>query len=148
MANNHMKRYLTLLVIHFHSIQSLSHIRLFVTPWTTAHQASLSITHSPSLPRLMSVESAMPPNHLILCRPLLLLPSIFPSIRDFSDKSDLQEMQVKTVVSYHCALIRKARVKENDCSQWGWHVGELGLHTLPAEMENGTDTVKNYLVVS
>ena len=143
-----MKRYLTLLVIHFHSVQSLSHIRLFVTPWTTAHQASLSITNSPSLPRLMSVESAMPSSHLILCRPLLLLPSIFPSIRDFSDKSDLQEMQVRTVVSYHCTLIRKARVKETDRSQWRWLVGELGLPTLPAEMENGTDTVKNYLVVS
>ena len=65
------------------SVQSLSHVRLFVTPWTTAHQASLSITNSRSLPKLMSIESVMLSNHLILCCPLLLLPSIFPSIRVF-----------------------------------------------------------------
>ena len=72
--------------ISFSSVQSLSRIRLFVTPWTAAHQASLSITNSPSLFKLMSIESAMPSNHLILCRPLLLLPSIFPSIRVFSNE--------------------------------------------------------------
>ena len=63
--------------------------RLFVTPWTAAHQASLSITNSQSLLKLMSIESLMPSNHLILCRPLLLLPSIFPSIRVFSNESAL-----------------------------------------------------------
>ena len=62
------------------SVQSLSRVRLFVTPWTAAHQASLSIINSQSLPKLMSIESVMPSNHLIRCRPLLLLPSIFPSI--------------------------------------------------------------------
>ena len=71
----------------YSSVQSLSHVQLFETPWTAAHQASLSITNSQSLPRLMSIESVMPSNHLILCRPLLLLPSIFPSIRVFSSKS-------------------------------------------------------------
>jgi len=71
------------------SIQSLSHVRLFVTPWTAARQASLSITNSRSLPRLTSIESVMPSNHLILCYPLLLLPSIFPSIRVFSNESVL-----------------------------------------------------------
>ena len=60
-----------------------------MTPWTAAHQASLSITNSHSLPKLMSIESVMPSNHLILCRPLLLLPSIFPSIRVFSNESVL-----------------------------------------------------------
>ena len=65
------------------SVQSLSCARLFVTPWTAAHQASLSITNCQSLPKLMSIESVMPSNHLILCHPLLL-PSIFPSIRVFS----------------------------------------------------------------
>ena len=64
--------------------QSLSHGQLFVTPWTAAHQASLSFTISWSLLKLMSIESVRPSNHLILCRPLLLLPSIFPSIRGFS----------------------------------------------------------------
>ena len=71
------------------SVQSLSRVRLFVTPWTAAHQASLSITNSRSLLKLTSVESVMPSNHLILCPPLLLLPSIFPSIRVFSKESVL-----------------------------------------------------------
>ena len=71
------------------SVQSLSHIRLFVTPWMPAFQASLSVTDSQSLLRLISIESVMPSNHLILCRPRLLLPSIFPSIRVFSNESVL-----------------------------------------------------------
>ena len=69
------------------SFQSLSRVRLFVTPWLTAHQASLSITNSWSSPRLMSIESVMPSSHLILCHPLLLLPPIPPSIRFFSNES-------------------------------------------------------------
>ena len=73
----------------FSSVQSLSHVRLFATPWTAARQASLSITNSQSLPRLMSIESVMLSNHLIFCHPLLLLPSIFPSIRVFSHESAL-----------------------------------------------------------
>ena len=64
-----------------------SHVGLFVTPWTAARQASLSITNSGSLLKVMSIESVMPSNHLILCHPLLLLPSIFPSIRVFSSES-------------------------------------------------------------
>ena len=71
------------------SVQSLSHVGLFETPWTAACQASLSITNSWSLPKLVSIELVMPPNHLILCHPLLLLPSIFPSIRVFSNESAL-----------------------------------------------------------
>ena len=71
------------------SVQSLSHILLFATPWTEAHQASLSITNSQSLLKLMSIKSVMPSNHLISCHPLLLLPSIFPSIRVFSNESVL-----------------------------------------------------------
>ena len=71
------------------SVQSLSRIRLFVTPWTAALQASLSITISRSPSKPMYIESVIPSNHLILCRPLLLLPSIFPSIRDFSNESAL-----------------------------------------------------------
>ena len=73
---------------HNQLVQSLSHVRLFVTPWTAARQASLSITSSRSLSKLMSIESVMPSNHLILCRPLLP-PSIFPSIRVFSNESGL-----------------------------------------------------------
>ena len=75
------------MIILFSSAQSLSHVRLLATPWTAAPQASLSITNSWSLPKLMSIESVMPSNHLILCCPLLL-PSIFPSIRVFSNESD------------------------------------------------------------
>ena len=75
--------------IQFSSVQSLSRVQLFANPWTAAHQAFLSVTTSQSLLKLMSIESVMPFNHLILCRPLLLLPSIFPSIRDFSNESVL-----------------------------------------------------------
>ena len=71
------------------SVQSLSHVWVFVTPGTTAHQASLSITKSQSLPKLMPIKLVMPSNHLILCHPLLLLSSIFPSIRVFSNESVL-----------------------------------------------------------
>ena len=73
----------------FSSVQSLSCVRLFATPWTTARQASLSVTNSQSLPKLMSIESVMPSNHRILCHPLLLLLSILPSIRVFSSESAL-----------------------------------------------------------
>ena len=73
----------------FSTVQSLSHVQVFATPWTVAHQASLSITNSWSLLKLMSIEQVMPSNHLILCRPLLLPPSIFPSIRVFSHESVL-----------------------------------------------------------
>ena len=71
------------------SVQSLSHVWLFATPWTAARQASLSITNSQSLLKLMSIESVIPFNHLILCHPLLLPPSIFPSIKVFSSESVL-----------------------------------------------------------
>ena len=77
---------LYLFSIQFSSVHSLSHVWLFATQWTAARQASLSITNSQSLPKLMSIESVMPSNHLILCNPLLLLPSIFPSIRVFSNE--------------------------------------------------------------
>ena len=76
--------------LQFSSVQLFSHVRLFATPWTAACQASLSITNSQSLLKLMSIESVMPSNHLILCRPLLLLPSIFPSITVFSNGSALR----------------------------------------------------------
>ena len=75
--------------IQFSSVQLLSCVHLFVTPWTVAHQASLSITNSRSPPKPMSIESVMPSNHLILCHPLLL-PSIFPSFRVFSNESALR----------------------------------------------------------
>ena len=78
------------IIIQFSSVQLLSRVQLFATPWITACQASLSITNSRSLLRFMSIESVMPSSHLILCRPLLLLPPIPPSIRVFSSESTLR----------------------------------------------------------
>ena len=85
-----LKNHLSVLTsVQFSSVQSLSHVWLFATPWTAACQASLSITNSRNLLRLMSIESVMPSNHLILRHPLLLPPSVFPSIRVFSNESVL-----------------------------------------------------------
>ena len=84
-----MKSKESLIILQLSSAQLLSHIQLFATPWTAAHQASLSITNSQSLLKLKSIESVMPSNQLILCHPLLLPPSIFPSIRVFSNESVL-----------------------------------------------------------
>ena len=79
-----------LIICCISSVQSLSHVRLFAARWIAAHQASLSITNCRSPPKPMSIESVMPSNHLILCHPLLLLPSVFPSIRVFSSESALR----------------------------------------------------------
>ena len=79
----------TSVLIQFSSVQLLSRVWLFATPWTVARQASLSITNSWRLLKLMSIESVMPSNHIIFCRPILLLPSVFPSIRVFSNESAL-----------------------------------------------------------
>ena len=86
---NHFKYMVSLSHHKFSSVLLLRRVRLFATPWTATRQASLFITSSQSLPKLMSIESVMPSSHLILCRPLLLLPSIFPSIRVFSNESAL-----------------------------------------------------------
>ena len=92
--------------VQFSSVQSLSRVWLFVTPWTTAHQASLSITNSRNLPKLMS-ESVMPSSHLILCRPLLLLPPIPPSIRVFSNESTLHMWWPKYWSFSYCIIPSK-----------------------------------------
>ena len=83
------------ILCQFSSVQSLSRVRLFVTPWFAAHQASLCITNSQSLLKLMSIELVMPSNHLILCSPLLLLSSVFPSIRVFSNELVLHSRWTK-----------------------------------------------------
>ena len=83
--------------VQFSSVQSLSCVWIFGTPWTTPHQASMSITNSKSLLKLMSIKWVMPSNHLILCCPLLLLPSIFPSIRAFSNESVLWHQVAKVL---------------------------------------------------
>ena len=99
------------------SVQSLSCVQLFATPWTTAHQASLSITNSWSLPKLMSIESVMPSNHLILCRPLLLLPSIFPSIRVFPVSQLFSSIGQSTGVSASASVLP---MNTQDWSPLGW----------------------------
>ena len=91
------------LLVQFSSVQLLSYVQLFVTPCIAAHQASLSIANSWSLLKLMSIESVMPSNHLILSHPLLLLPSIFPSIRVFSNESALH-IRWPTYWSFSCSL--------------------------------------------
>ena len=101
----------------FSSVQSLSRVRLFATPWTAAHQASLSITNSWSLPKPMSIESVMPSSHLILCRSPLLLPSIFPSIRVFSDESALHIRWPNIGVSASASVLA---VNTQDSSPLGW----------------------------
>ena len=88
----HCRQVLYHLSNQFSSVQLLSRVQLFATPWIAARQASLSITNSQSLPKLMSIESVMPSSHLILCHPLLLLPQIPPSIRVFSNESTLYEV--------------------------------------------------------
>ena len=90
-----LNRCFPLQVVNFSSAQSLSHVWLFATPWTAARQASLSITNSQSLLKLMSIKSVMLSNHLILYHPLLLLPAIFPSIRVFSNESIIRIKQPK-----------------------------------------------------
>ena len=86
-SQNFWDKRVSIFRLQFSSVQSLSCVQLFVTPWTAAHQVSLSITNSQSLLKFMSIKSVMPSNHLILCRPLFLLPTIFPSIRVFSNES-------------------------------------------------------------
>ena len=108
----------------FNSVQLLSHVQLFATPWTTARQDSLSITNSQGLPKFMSIELVIPSNHLILCHPLLLLPSIFPSIRVFSNESALRIRWLKywsfsfniSPSSEHSGLISFRRTGWYPCS--------------------------------
>ena len=89
-SQHHHNLRLALSSVQFSSVQSLSHFWLFATPWIAARQASLSINNSQSSPKLISIEWVMPSSHLILCRPLLLLPPIPPSIRVFSNESTLR----------------------------------------------------------
>ena len=104
----------------FSSVQSLSHVRLFVTPWIAARQASLSITNSRSSLRLTSIESVMPSSHLILCPPLLLLPPIPPSIRVFSNESTLR-MRWPKYWSFSFSIISSKKSQGWSPSEWtGW----------------------------
>ena len=103
--------------LQFSSVQSLSTVQLFVTPWTAAHQASLSIINSWSPPKPMSIESVLPSNHFILCHPLLHLPSIFPSIRVFLNESALRREMAKDRDAWHAAVRRVTR-SQTRLSDW------------------------------
>ena len=102
-----------------HSVQSLSHVRLFATPWVTARQVSLFITNSLSSPKLMSIESVMPSSHLILCHPLLLLPPIPPSIRVFSNESTLH-MRWTKYWSFSFSIIPSKEIPGLISSRMDW----------------------------
>ena len=106
--------------VQFSSVQSLSHVRLFATPWTAARQASLSITNVQSSRKLMSIESLIPSSYLILCRPLLLLPPISPSIRAFSDESTLR-MRWPSIGVSALALVIPKNTQDWSPLEWtGW----------------------------
>ena len=108
------------LLSQFSSVQSLSHVRLFATPWITARQASLSITNFRSSPRLTSIESVMPSSHLILCHPLLLLPPIPPIITVFSNESTLR-MRWSKYRSLSFSIIRPKNIQDWSPLEWtGW----------------------------
>ena len=99
-----------ILCLQFSLVQSLSRVWLFVTPWTVAHQASMSITNSQSSLRFASIESVMPSSHLILCRPLLLLPPIPPSIRIFSNESTLHMFPTIETSKVKVAIINRSEL--------------------------------------
>ena len=109
----------------FSSVQSLSHVQLFATPWTTARQASLSITNSRCPPKPMSTESVMPSNHLILHHPLLLLPALFPSIRVFCNESTLHMRWPSIGVAVSTSVLP---MKTQDLSSLGW-TGRISLQS-------------------
>ena len=107
--------------LQFSSVQSLSRVRLFAAPWTAARQASLSITNSQSLPKLMSIESVMPSNHLILCHPHLLLPSIFPSNQGLFQWVSSSH-QVAKVLEFQLQHQSVLPMNTQDWSPLGWTV--------------------------
>ena len=114
--------------VQFSSVQSLSRVRLFVTPWIAAHQASLSITNSPSSLRLTSIESVMPSSHLVLCRPLLLLPPIPSSIGVFSNESILRmrwpkywSFSFSIIPSNDYLAIKRSKLLTHRSQDEGWN---------------------------
>jgi len=130
-------------MIQFSLVQLLSCVRLFSTPWTTARQASLSITNSWSLPKLMSIESVMPSSHPILCHPLLLLPSIFPSIRVFSNESALR-MRWPKYWSFSFNI--SPSNEHQDWSPLGW-TGWISLQSKGLSRVFSNTTVQRYTMI-
>ena len=126
-------------LIQFSSVQLLSRVRLFATLWTAVHQASLSITNSRSSLRLMSIESMMPSNHLILCRPLLLSPSMFPSITVFSNESALHRRWPSIGVSASTSVLP---MNIKDWFPLGW-TGWISLQSRDSQESSPTPQFKS-----
>ena len=122
------------------SVQSLSYVQLFATPWTAAHQASPSITNSQSLLKLMSIKSVIPSNHLILCHSLLLLPSIFPRIRVFSNESALHIRWPRYWISASTSVLP---MNTQDWSPLGW-TGRIYLQSKGLSRVFSTTTVQKH----
>ena len=133
------KKLLNHLAVQFSSVQSLSHVQLFVTPWTAGCQASLAITNSWNLPKLMSIELVMPSSYLILCCPLLLLPSIFPSIRVFPMSQLFASGGQNIGVSASTSVFP---VNIQDWSPLGW-TGWISLHSRGLSRVFSNTTVQN-----
>ena len=133
--------------VQFSSVQSLSHVQLFATPWTAARQASLSITNSQSSLRLTSIETVMPSSHLILCHSLLLLPPIPPSIKVFSNESTLH-MRWPNYWSFSFSIIPSKRNPRADLLQNGL----VGSPCSPRDSQESSPTPQfksiNFLVLS
>ena len=127
--SRHITQITVKIYFQFSSIQSLSWVRLFGTPWTAARQASLSITISWSLLKLMSIESVMPSNHLILCRPLLFLPSILPSMRVFSNESVLHIRWPK-----YCSFSYSISPSNEYSGLISFRIGRFDLLTVPGTL--------------
>ena len=126
-------------LIQFSSVQLLSRVRLFATLWTAVHQASLSITNSRSSLRLMSIESMMPSNHLILCRPLLLSPSMFPSITVFLNESALHRRWPSIGVSASTSVLP---MNIKDWFPLGW-TGWISLQSRDSQESSPTPQFKS-----
>ena len=128
------------MVIMWFSVQTLSRVWFFATPWTAARQASLSITNSRSPPKPMSMESMMTSNHLILCHPLLLLPSIFPSIRVFSNESTLH---IRWPKYWSFSLNISPSKNTQDWSPLGW-IGWISLQSKELSRVFSNTTVQKH----
>ena len=130
---------LVILSVQFSSVQSLCRVQLFATPWIAAHQASLSITNSRSLLKFLSIESVMPSNHLVLCRPFLLLPPIPPSIRVFSNELTLRMRWPSIGVSASASVLP---MNTQDCSPLGC-TGWISLHPRNSQESSPTPQFKS-----
>ena len=127
----------------FSSVQSFSRVWLFVTPWTAARQASLSVTNSQSLLKLISIESVMPSKHLILCHPLLLLPLIFPRIRVFSNFLQRRQRDGQQTHKKISSIANYQRHANRNCNEISPHTNQNAHHLKNLQIINTGKGVQN-----